>query len=128
MSIMSNLPNDIIIHILKERRIMKQSDKYKKNYNFVLKEIKRLDKLVFRNLIKYCYEKRWETGKKILEQIKLKNDILYDKKENLIDELNEIFDIPFDNSSLILEYINLEVSRFSAYDPVIFVESSDEDN
>lgn len=128
MSIMSNLPNDIIIHILKERRIMKQADKYKKNYNYVLREIKTLDKLVFRNLIKYCYEKWWDTGKKILEQIKLKNDILSDKKRNLIYELDEIFDFPFDNSSVMLDYINLEYSGFSGYEPVIFVESSDEDN
>ena len=111
MNIMSNLPNDIIINILKERRIMKQTDKYKKNYNFVLKEIKRLDKKVFRNLIKYYYEKQWNTGKKLLEQNFIYKYNLKQNKLFLMDEINEIFDSVYflnDNTinpKLILEHI-----------------------
>ena len=111
VSIMSNLPNDIIINILKERRIMKQTDRYKKNYNFVLKEIKRLDKKVFRNLIKYYYEKQWNTGKKLLEQNFIYKYNLKQNKLFLMDEINEIFDSVYflnDNTinpKLILEHI-----------------------
>ena len=111
MNIMSNLPNDIIINILKERRIMKQTDKYKKNYNFVLNEIKRLDKKVFRNLVKTFYEKQWNTGKKLLEEIFIYKYNLKQDKILLMDEINEIFDSVYflnDNTinpKLILEHI-----------------------
>lgn len=123
-SIMSGLPNDIIIHILKERRIMKQTDKYKKNYNFVLKEIKRFDKKVFRNLIKYIYEKRWDTGSRLLIENRAYKTGLKENRTFLMCELNEIFDIPFENPSHILEYIKSSGNHYSQ----IFVESSDEDN
>ena len=111
MSIMSNLPNDIIIHILKERRIMKQADKYKKNYNFVLKEIKRLDRKVFRNLLKTQYEKGWNTGSRLLEQSRAYKTGLKEYKMFLKCEMDEIFDSVYflnDNTinpKLILEHI-----------------------
>jgi len=91
VSIMSNLPNDIIINILKERRIMKQTDKYKKNYNFVIKEIIKFDKQVFGNLNKYFYEKHRDTGKWLLKRNKNYNQRFKTHKKLLIDELNEIF-------------------------------------
>lgn len=105
MNIMSNLPNDIIIHILKERRIMKQTDKYKKNYNFVLKEIKRLDKKVYRNLVKTFYEKQWKTGSKILEQSRYFKTGYRQNRLFFMYELKEVCEIPFDNPSIMLEYI-----------------------
>ena len=111
MNIMSNLPNDIIINILKERRIMKQTDKYKKNYNYVLKEIKRLDKKVFRNLIKYIYEKDWNTGSRLLEQSRMLKTEYRQNRLFFMYELNEIFDSVYflnDNTinpKLILEHI-----------------------
>ena len=111
VSIMSNLPNDIIINILKERRIMKQTDKYKKNYNFVIKEIIKFDKQVFRNLNKYFYEKHRDTGKWLLKRSKNYNQRFKTHKKFLIDELNEIFDSVYflnDNTinpKLILEHI-----------------------
>jgi hypothetical protein len=111
MNIMSNLPNDIIINILKERRIMKQSDKYKKNYNFVIKEIKTLDKKCWGNLIKIYYEKTVHCSKRILEQIKYKKCLERNNKIILIDEISEIFDSVYflnDNTinpKLILEHI-----------------------
>lgn len=110
-SIMSGLPNDIIIHILKERRIMKQTDKYKKHYNFVIKEIKRFDKQVFRNLVKYFYEKHRDTGKWLLRANKSYISGFKEDKLFLISELNEIFDSVYflnDNTinpKLILEHI-----------------------
>ena len=111
MNIMSNLPNDIIINILKERRIMKQTDKYKKNYNYVLKEIKRLDKKVFRNLIKYYYERQWNTGSKLLIANTAYKTGLKENRTFLMDEINEIFDSVYFlndniiNPKLILEHI-----------------------
>jgi len=105
MNIMSNLPNDIIINILKERRIMKQCDKYKKNYNFVLREIKRLDKKVFRNLVKTFYEKQWKTGSRLLTVSEAYKTGYRQARLFLMYELNEVCDIPFDNPSLMLEYI-----------------------
>lgn len=109
MNIMSNLPNDIIINILKERRIMKQTDKYKKNYNFVLKEIKRFDKKVFRNLIKYLYEKRWNTGSRLLLENKAYKTGLKENKVFLKCEMDEIFDsVYFLNDNFISPYLILE--------------------
>ncbi len=111
MNIMSNLPNDIIMNILKERRNMKLNDKYKKNYNFVIKEIKRLDKHVFRNLVKYFYEKHRDTGKWLLKANKSYKSVFRKDKLRLMDEINEIFDSVYflnDNTinpKLILEHI-----------------------
>ena len=111
MNIMSNLPNDIIINILKESRIMKQCDKYKKNYNFVLKEIKRLDKKVFRNLVKIFYENKWDTGSRLLLENRAYKTGLKENRIFLMDEISEIFDAVYflnDNTinpKLILEHI-----------------------
>jgi len=111
MNIMSNLPNDIIINILKERRIMKQTDRYKKNYNFVIKEIIKFDKQVFRNLVKYFYEKHRDTGKILLKANENYKRGLKHKKIYLMDEIKEIFNSVYflnDNTitpKLILDHI-----------------------
>lgn len=103
-SIMSGLPNDIIINILKERRIMKQTDKYKKNYNFFLKEIKRIHEYLWTNSM--AHHPNWKTGE---EMINLINAVLLEIRENrtfLISELNEVFRRrPFGNPFLMLEFL-----------------------
>ena len=120
-SIMSLLPNDIIINILKERRIMKQCDKYKKNYNFVLKEIIKHDKKCWGNLIKYYYEKRRNNGSKIIREIKYSKFMIKQNKQIVLEELNDIFANPFSSIRDMLNYIDI-----ATHD--IFVEtSSDED-
>lgn len=91
-SIMSLLPNDIIITILKERRIMKQNDKYKKNYNYVLKEIISLDKKCWGNLIKSYYEKSRNNGIRILREIKYKKNLINENREYVGDQLTELFE------------------------------------
>ena len=91
-SIMSLLPNDIIITILKERRIMKQNDKYKKNYNYVLKEIISLDKKCWGNLIKSYYEKSRNNGQRILREIKYKKNLINENREYVGDQLTELFE------------------------------------
>ena len=89
---MSLLPNDIIITILKERRIMKQNDKYKKNYNYVLKEIISLDKKCWGNLIKSYYEKSRNNGIRILREIKSKKNLINENREYVGDQLTELFE------------------------------------
>jgi len=109
VSIMSNLPNDIIINILKERRIMKQTDRYKKYFNYVLKEIIKFDNKCFRN------NKRKNRGKKLLTQVLFYNHTIKLYKQVLIDELSKICNIPFETPSDMLGYI-INDNNYDDYD------------
>jgi len=122
-SIMSLLPNDIIITILKERRIMKQNDKYKKNYNYVLKEIISLDKKCWGNLIKSCYEKRRNNGIRILREIKSKKYLITQNRMYVNEHLNHLFDYfsPYYTPTMLLDIVKLS-------HPCVFVETSSDES
>lgn len=122
-SIMSLLPNDIIITILKERRIMKQNDKYKKNYNYVLKEIISLDKKCWGNLIKSYYEKSRNNGQKILRVIKSKKYLITQNRKEINENLKYIFDFysPHYTPTMLLDILKLSK-------PCVFVETSSDES
>ena len=122
-SIMSLLPNDIIITILKERRIMKQNDKYKKNYNYVLKEIISIDKKCWGNLIKACYEKRRNNGQRILREIKSKKYLITQNRKEINEHLKHLFDFfsPHYRPTMLLDTLKL-------YKPCVFVETSSDES
>ena len=126
-SIMSLLPNDIIITILKERRIMKQNDKYKKNYNYVLKEIISLDKKCWGNLIKSYYEKSRNNGIRILREIKYKKNLINENREYVGDQLTELFEYFEGQVAPILELGRWR--RTHKYKPINeFVETSSDES
>ena len=127
-SIMSLLPNDIIITILKERRIMKQNDKYKKNYNYVLKEIISLDKKCWGNLIKSYYEKSRNNGQRILREIKYKKNLINENREYVGDQLTELFEYFEGQIPPILELGRWNNKKKHIMDGWKFVETSSDES
>lgn len=70
-SIFAQLPNDLIIKILRFRKEQKQNDRYIKNKMYNINEIIRIDRLTWGNLLKKYYEGRISShGNRYLTTIK----------------------------------------------------------
>tara|TARA_R110000796_G_scaffold39576_4_gene98604 strand:- start:1339 stop:1659 length:321 start_codon:yes stop_codon:yes gene_type:complete len=102
---------------------MKQNDKYKKNYNYVLKEIISLDKKCWGNLIKSYYEKSRNNGQKILRVIKSKKYLITQNRKEINENLKYIFDFysPHYTPTMLLDILKLSK-------PCVFVETSSDES
>jgi len=69
-SVFAQLPNDLIIKILRFRKEQKQKDRFIKNKMYNINEIIRIDRLTWGNVLKNYYEGRVSHGNRYLTTIK----------------------------------------------------------
>lgn len=119
------LPTDLIIQILVERKNMKQGDRFKNNFKYCLKEILKVDKAIYKNLVKTFYEsKRKNTAKLMLLYIRNKKLVTKNRIQNNIDYLTDGIYSWHHDTSVCCHFKTYIIKHF---DPNVFVESSDED-